>query len=156
MGMDVFGRNRKKLYFRNNVWYWRPLWDYCHEVAPDIIDDQTWGDCHQNKGAGLRAADARALAARLREEIVTGRTAAAAEAHAQEMATMPDETCPLCGGTGKRTDEVADRYPALKEECNGCQGEGKRRPLESEYVLTEANVIEFTEFLEQSGGFRVL
>jgi hypothetical protein len=155
MGMDVFDRNRKKLYFRNNVWHWRPLWDYCYEVAPDLIDDQTWGDCHQNIGAGLRAVDARTLAGRLREEIASGRTAAADEAHAQEMAGMPDEACSLCNGTGKRTDEVADRFPTLKEECNGCEGKGKTRPFESSYVLSEANVIEFAVFLEHGGGFRV-
>jgi hypothetical protein len=158
----VFGRTRKKLYFWNNVWHWRPLWDYCHEVAPDIIDEQTWDDCHQNMGAGLRAVDARTLAARLREEIVSGRTAAAAEAHAQTMAAMPDEACSLCGGTGKRTDEIAERtdeiaerFPVLKERCNGCDGKGTHSPIECSYVLSEDNVIEFAAFLEQGGGFRV-
>jgi hypothetical protein len=39
MGMDVYGKDavsEKGEYFRNNVWYWRPLWNYCIEVAPDL------------------------------------------------------------------------------------------------------------------------
>ena len=35
MGMDVYGiapTSERGEYFRNNVWWWRPLWDYCCEV----------------------------------------------------------------------------------------------------------------------------
>ena len=40
MGMDVHGKNpttEAGKYFHANVWHWRPLWDYCHLVAKDII-----------------------------------------------------------------------------------------------------------------------
>ena len=36
MGMDVFGKNptdEKGAYFRNNVWFWHPLWDYCLHLS---------------------------------------------------------------------------------------------------------------------------
>ena len=39
MGMDIHARNptgERGAYFRNNVWWWRPLADYCITVAPDI------------------------------------------------------------------------------------------------------------------------
>ena len=39
MGMDVYGKNQtseKGSYFRNNVWWWRPLWNYCEELHGDI------------------------------------------------------------------------------------------------------------------------
>ena len=35
MGMDVFGlepRKEKGEYFRNNVWWWRPLWDFVAHI----------------------------------------------------------------------------------------------------------------------------
>ena len=38
MGMDVIGlkpTSKEGEYFRNNVWWWGPLADYCMEVAPD-------------------------------------------------------------------------------------------------------------------------
>ena len=33
-------------YFRNNCWWWRPLWDFCAEVAPDIISAELWQSGH--------------------------------------------------------------------------------------------------------------
>ena len=27
------------IYFRNNVWWWRPLWNYCYNIAPDLVGD---------------------------------------------------------------------------------------------------------------------
>ena len=39
MGMDVYGKQPtadEGKYFRNNAWWWRPLADYCVEVAPAI------------------------------------------------------------------------------------------------------------------------
>ena len=35
MGMDVFGlapKEEKGEYFRNNVWWWRPLWDFVAQI----------------------------------------------------------------------------------------------------------------------------
>ena len=35
MGMDVYGIAPEKEwgeYFRSNVWWWRPLWDYTAEI----------------------------------------------------------------------------------------------------------------------------
>jgi hypothetical protein len=34
MGMDVYGESGN--YFRNNVWWWRPLANYCQAIAPHI------------------------------------------------------------------------------------------------------------------------
>jgi hypothetical protein len=166
MGADVVGRNRKGLYFSRSFWYWRPLWDYCYEIAPDIISKEIWDGGHENYGAGLRAVDARALAVRLREEILSGRAAAAVGDHAQRMAAMPDETCKFCNGTGKHTCEtkVSELPPSVRESYERalakghatiCNGSGRVRPGDAWYELTEANISDFAAFLEQSGGFRV-
>ena len=43
MGMDVYGKKpkgEKGDYFRNNVWWWRPLWQYCASSAPELIDEE--------------------------------------------------------------------------------------------------------------------
>ena len=39
MGMDVYGLNPDK-YFRNNVWWWRPLWDYVCNTCYDILSEK--------------------------------------------------------------------------------------------------------------------
>jgi len=41
MGFDLYStgnhKSQKGEYFRNNVWWWRPLWDWTYEQCQDII-----------------------------------------------------------------------------------------------------------------------
>jgi hypothetical protein len=49
MGFDVSGispKNEKGEYFRNNIWWWRRLWDFCRFVA--AVDPG--GEGHMNDG----------------------------------------------------------------------------------------------------------
>lgn len=51
MGMDVIGQSpvsERGEYFRNNVWWWHPLWEYCERLAPDLIPSDNLG--HYNDG----------------------------------------------------------------------------------------------------------
>ena len=72
-------------YFRNNVWWWRPLWNYCYAVAEDLLENNLqvkeyevddngetdyekyrwvpakYEDGHGNSGAGLNAHYAKEL-----------------------------------------------------------------------------------------------
>ena len=59
-------------YFRNNCWWWRPLWDFCAEVAPDIISAELWQSGHSNDGKGLNDEDAKLLGAYLLTAIKNG------------------------------------------------------------------------------------
>lgn len=103
MGMDVYGKaatSEVGKYFRNNVWWWRPLWDYCLMVAPQLAGKVKHG--HSNDGDGLGAVDARALGMALLKEVGEGRTEAFAAERAAELAKLPREPCDLCKGTGVR------------------------------------------------------
>ena len=75
MGFDIYGADpgtEEGKYFRNNVWWWRPLADYCLEVAPDVtVACAHW---HSNDGDGLNAEGALALADALQIELDAGRT----------------------------------------------------------------------------------
>jgi len=76
MGMDVYGKNQeseKGAYFRNNVWWWRPLWNYCEELHGDITHKVESG--YSNDGDGLDAENALALGQRLLNDLATGVTA---------------------------------------------------------------------------------
>ena len=71
MGMDVYGKNPTNeagKYFRNNVWWWRPLATYILETAPQSITSQCehWGT---NDGDGLDAERSSKLADFLRSQI---------------------------------------------------------------------------------------
>ena len=67
------GKN-KGVYFRNNCWWWRPLWNYCATIAPDLIDDDLYQSGHHNDGAGLDDEGAKALGTKLLKEIANGNT----------------------------------------------------------------------------------
>jgi len=73
MGMDVYGNNptsEKGEYFRNNVWWWRPLWQYCEDMAPDLCKGVS---AQYNDGDGLDDEKAKALSKILLETLSDGR-----------------------------------------------------------------------------------
>lgn len=73
MGMDVYGlkpTTEHGEYFRNNVWWWHPLWDYCIDVWPELADKVPGG--HSNSGDGLDAIESRKLGFMLENNIKSG------------------------------------------------------------------------------------
>lgn len=100
MGMDVYGispKSEKGEYFRNNVWWWRPLWDYVCEVEPKCLEISG----HYNDGDGIKNAEgAIDLANKLLAEITSGRTATYAKEREEFLNAIPDVTCEVCNGSG--------------------------------------------------------
>lgn len=161
MGMDVFGKNPKNetgKYFRNNIWYWRPLADLCVTLAPEVCAPcKHW---QSNDGDGLDAAGAEALAIVLRRKMADGTIARYVEERDRYLAGLPDEPCEICGGKGHRTDELArklgfDQRDGKPLPCNGCEGRGVRRPFVTHYPCDIENITEFASFLEACGGFEI-
>lgn len=157
MGMDVFGKNKDSevgRYFRNNVWWWRPLADYCKQVAPEICSNcQFW---HSNDGDGLNAEQSRVLALALQTDLDSGKCEIYAEVYEKARAEMPKETCELCKGSGARTDAIGVQYGLNKPGgCNGCEGTGKREGWEAGYPFSVENVKEFVAFLNECEGFEI-
>lgn len=153
MGMDVYGKNptsEKGEYFRNNVWWWRPLWDYCEEVYEpcNLISG------HSNDGDGLDADGAAELASVLFEKLESGETQAYATLRQGFLESLPDNPCDICKGTGQRPDGLYG-VEWKQEGCNGCGGTGKVRPFEANYPFDTENVREFAEFCAASGGFEI-
>lgn len=185
MGMDVYGKNattEEGAYFRNNVWWWRPLANYILEFCPEEAEPcEYW---HSNDGDGLDEEGALRLAAKLRELLKSGHTTAYQVAYEARLEAIPPEECDLCGGTGVRSDSVGTqmlmperKIPATAEEagkvgfsylydekhprkgkigwCNACDGRGKRENFEASYPFSAENVEEFAKFLEGCGGFEI-
>ena len=156
MGMDVYGKAPTAdvgRYFRNNVWWWHPLWDYVETVAPHLTEGVSG---RYNDGDGLNAAAADRLAAILSAELDSGRATCYAAERDAAIATMPDQPCSLCGGTGTRSDLLArERGWDTPHGCNGCGGTGQVRPHEESYGFSVENVADFRDFVAASGGFEV-
>jgi len=75
MGMDVYGEeptSEQGKYFRNNVWWWHPLAQYCEHVAPELA--KRCASWHSNDGEGLNAEDSIELANILQAEVNANRT----------------------------------------------------------------------------------
>lgn len=156
MGMDVFGKepkNKAGEYFRNNIWWWRPLWDYCHHVGGELIDEETFGRGHCNEGVGLDKKKSEALAKLLTEEMRSGRTKKYEREHMKRMKELPKEKCKICDGTGSR--QKPPNIGAGDMPCNGCHGKGMVESFAANYPFSVENVKEFVEFLENCGGFEI-
>jgi hypothetical protein len=170
MGMDVYGNNpisEKGEYFRNNVWWWRPLWDFCEEIAPELVSGVQG---HTNDGDGLDEEGAKALANILTISLSEGVVDTYEQKRNEYLASLPKEECNLCDSTGIRTDNVGVEHgmdvqvlsdaeaSALGRTigyCNGCSGLGWKDSWETHYPFSKVNVQEFAEFLADSGGFKI-
>lgn len=157
MGMDVCGKNpvaEKGEYFRNSVWWWRPLATYICEVAPVPASVCTYWQ--SNDGDGLNAKDSLALALILRREIASGRTAEYMAAREKKLADLPLLSCQWCEGTGTRRDAVGIANGMVERKwCNGCDGTGTQAYPDTHYPFSVENVSEFCDFLESCGGFEI-
>lgn len=150
MGMDVYGKeptNETGKYFRRNVWGWHPLWELCCFIAPGVAGAVEHG--HTNDGDGLGTEQSRVLAALLRVALENGEINRYVKARDERLSQLPDKTCMLCKGTGKRMDMK------VENGCNGCNGKGKERPHQTFYSVDRTDVKEFAAFLETCGGFRI-
>lgn len=170
MGMDVFGRNpsdENGEYFRANVWWWHPLWNYCALVAPDLTEAVNG---HVNDGDGLDAGEAEELANRLSHELATGATEVFHREFCEMKASAERSTCTYCGGSGVRRDEVGVNAGMVDQEldpilavllgrgvgwCNGCNGEGSVEAFVTRLQFSVRTVEDFVRFLRSSGGFSI-
>ena len=64
------------IYFRNNAWWWRPLWDYVYSVCDDFINEDRWDGGHSNSGESFTDEEAKIVAVRLLREIKNNDTEA--------------------------------------------------------------------------------
>jgi hypothetical protein len=170
MGMDVYGvsaTTERGEYFRNNVWSWRPLWNYCVELAPELCGEV---DGETNGGDGLGAEGADDLAVILFNELASGRTEQYEKDYRKMIADLPRHKCDQCEGTGIRADKVGLQMGMPERElspeiqiitgrshgwCNACNGEGLQDSWEASYPFYIDNVREFAEFLTECGGFKI-
>ena len=141
------------VYFRNNVWWWRPLWMFVSEACSDILTDKDIEMGSFNGGHKISKTKARRIAGRINKLNRNGSLNEYVNGRNQIIKELPDEKCNICEGTGKRK-----KPPAIGPgdiECNGCSGKGKCRPFACNYRAYEDDIIEFAEFCKHSGGFTI-
>jgi hypothetical protein len=153
MGFDLIGIkpiHKKGEYFRNTVWYWRPLWGYVQQEL-GILSEKEFEGGEFNDGCLISGEKAKIIAEKLIQLIDKGEVTKYIEKRRKWIESLPDEVCKFCCGSGKRgTDHICGQGP-----CNLCDGTGKVRPWISYYPMDIENMKEFAEFCKYSGGFEI-
>ena len=141
------------VYFRNNVWWWRPLWQYVCEQFPEIITDEEAESGCSNNGLLIDDEKAMKIGLGLTAKLLDGSVKAYSDSYKAELDSLEQLECDLCEGTGKRKDPPnsgAGDYP-----CNGCGSTGKKDDWAKSYPFDVENVREFAKFCLESGGFEI-
>ena len=155
MGFDVYG-NKKDSYFRNSVWYWKPLWAYVAETCN--LSDKDAESGLYNDAYSISESKAKMISETLFRELKANRTQTYDLNHKRMLNNLPYETCKICNGTGTRNDEH------VQGDCNACntpstreQGIpiGKVKNWATSYPFDVDNVKEFAQFCADSGGFKI-
>ena len=159
---NEYQTNNPGSYFRNNVWYWRPLWDFvCHHCSGFL----TPRDCSKgghNGGERISKTKSVKIAKKLSRLIADGTVAhyekehrlsyEIAKVHNDEVDEELDELRKkVKKETGKKLAPA--NYPKkYKEEWDKIYA---KRNWHSSYPFTAGNVEEFAKFCMQSGGFEI-
>ena len=140
-------------YFRNNVWWWRPLWSFISVVCHDILTVEDVERGEYNDGHEISESKANVIASRLQLYIDNGDAEEWGKSRQTVLDDQEDEECNICEGTGKRQEPPVTGAEDMK--CNGCEGKGTKRPFDTNYPFDIGNVKEFAKFAAQSGGFTI-
>ena len=155
--------NNPRNYFRNHVWWWRPLWTFtCDHCADFLTEDDMNGGCY-NDSYIITENKAIAIAERLYEALKEPETQEYLDNHmkAMEKAKKHNE---MIEQEKKALDEIAvaitgDKnvapidYPKdLKKKFDELM---KKRDWASSYPINRENIENFARFAEQSGGFSI-
>jgi len=92
---NAYEKANPGVYFRNNCWWWRPLWNYCYFISRhynlNLIDEELFQSGHANDGAGLDAEGAMTLAMHLQMSIEDGTAEQYESEYADEVLASDDE-----------------------------------------------------------------
>tara|TARA_R110002020_G_scaffold157999_1_gene341022 strand:- start:2689 stop:3282 length:594 start_codon:yes stop_codon:yes gene_type:complete len=134
-------------YFRNNVWWWRPLWHYVCDVCDDLLTEEDKKGCTDNSGYQINEDKALKIGIRLHSLVMDGSTQEWKEGYDKEVAALPKEPCFRCNGN--------NHGHTKKKDCHGCDKTGERDNWQASYPFDTENVRDFAKFCVESGGFEV-
>ena len=141
------------VYFRNNVWWWRPLWHFVTGICDDILTEKDMESGSYNDGHKISKTKAGKIAKRLHSMIEDGRVKEYEDGYKKHLDSLEQMDCYICDATGKRQEPP--NTGAGDRECNGCDGTGKKDDWAKSYPFSEDNVREFANFCLNSGGFTI-
>ncbi len=158
---DGFNDDNPGTYFRNNVWFWRPLWNFVCDTCGDFLTDKDMGGGDTNDGYVISKTKAQKIAAKLREAIDSGvceriekdykKKAEEARKHNVKIEAELEQINADC--KAKHGNLVPREYPEpYKTQWNDAYS---RKSWTDSYPFSVENIKNFANFCEQSGGFEI-
>lgn len=132
MGMDVYGIKPKSAtgeYFRNNCWYWRPLWEFICSNCEDILTEKQMVGGNYNDGTKITEEQAEQIFLRIQE--IDKKDLIKIEA-----------------------EDIEQREMAKENNKDKAVGD-KDYIWSANYPFDAKNVMEFADFCKASGGFEI-
>ena len=127
---DEFEKSNPGTYFRNNVWWWRPLWEFICDNCDHILNEEQMKNGHNNGGIIIE------------------------HDQAEEIHNV------IVNVIGKKQIIKMDaEYTEMRKEAEE-KNKGKKSTDEdyiwsANYPFDADNVMNFAEFCKQSGGFEI-
>lgn len=150
---EKFNKDNPGVYFRNNVWWWRPLWNYVCGVCEDVMSEKDMIAGTGNEGLKINESTTDRMVEKLITEIALDNHLKFEIEYMESLKNLPKEDCTICDATGKRKNPPEIGAGDIK--CNGCNGRGKKDPWAASYPFSAENVEEFVNFLSESGGIQI-
>tara|TARA_R110000824_G_scaffold17436_1_gene70727 strand:- start:893 stop:1483 length:591 start_codon:yes stop_codon:yes gene_type:complete len=135
------------VYFRNNVWWWRPLWQFVCEQFPDLISDEAAKRGCYNDGYEITEDKALKIGIELTVMLDCGDVQEYSDRHKAELDALPQVNCRVCNNN--------NRGYKKKKECKCCKQTGLVDDWDKSYPFDVENVREFATFCLESGGFTI-
>lgn len=171
-------------YFRNNVWWWRPLWQLVCSVCDDILTEDDMDSGTFNNGHLIQSDKATKMGNRLWKLLDNGSITKLIKVREDRLDELPDEECNCCNGKGVRkgwegwksesewlkthdslvpsddtsipsVQNMSYEHAHMCKGCNACHGKGVTAHFEKSYPLDKDNVREFATFCLKSGGYTI-
>lgn len=161
--LDEFEDANPGYYFRNNVWWWRPLAELIHDKCGDFLTEEQKKGLHNNSGTEFDDDTALAIASRLSSLIKDG--------YVSELEESIKANAKIAS---KHNKKIEQKLQDLKKEVEKIRpGEnlapGKypfpynnhwqeiyaQKSWDDSYPFAKANVEEFINFARHSGGFQI-
>ena len=149
-------------YFRNNVWWWRPLWQFVTMICDDILTEKDVSEGGFNGGHKISKTKSKRIAARIRKADKEGVIDTFQSVHDERRAEAT-----------KVNKKIAVSKVKLKKKVKA-NGHGDIAPIEypepyrtewealqdseqwaGHYPFDGDNVRQFGKFCDNSGGFEI-
>ena len=171
-------------YFRNNVWWWRPLWELVCSVSDDILSEEDIERGFSNDGHCITSDKAIDVGNRLFKLLDNSSIDKLIKVREDFLKELPMEECHCCDGVGVRkgwqgwkskkewlkhhkslepikdstlpaNENVSYEQAHSSKGCNACHGKGEVDHFLKSYHLNKKNVRDFAMFCLKSGGFTI-